>query len=79
LVLESAIQPSVASAQALAVIELLADAATSLTTDPRSILRACLCHSAVSANVPLRQMQRARLVLMYRSICRMPLIRLLAA
>jgi hypothetical protein len=56
LILEGTSQHTVASAQALAVTELLAHAATSLTTEPRAILLACDDYSAVSAKVPLWQL-----------------------
>ena len=56
LILEGTSQTSVASAQALAVTELLAHTATSLTTEPRQILLACDDYSAVSGKVPLWQL-----------------------
>ena len=56
LILEGTSQHTVASAQALAVTELLAHAATSLSTEPRSILLACDDYSAVSGKVPLWQL-----------------------
>ena len=56
LILEGTSQHTVASAQALAVTELLAHAATSLHTEPRSILLACDDYSAVSGKVPLWQL-----------------------
>jgi len=56
LILEGTSQHSVASAQALAVTELLAHAATSLHTEPRAILLACDDYSAVSGKVPLWQL-----------------------
>jgi len=56
LILEGTSQPSVAQAQALAVTELLAHAATSRDTEPRAILLACDDYSAVSSKVPLWQL-----------------------
>jgi hypothetical protein len=56
LILEGTREPSVAQAQALAVTELLAAAATSMDAEPRSILLACDDYSAVSGKVPLWQL-----------------------
>jgi hypothetical protein len=56
LILEGTSQQSVASAQALAITELLAHAATSLDAEPRAILLACDDYSAVSGKVPLWQL-----------------------
>jgi hypothetical protein len=56
LILEGTRQQSVAQAQALAITELLAHAATSLHTEPRTILLACDDYSAVSGKVPLWQL-----------------------
>ena len=56
LILEGTSQQSVASAQALAITELLAHTATSLSTEPRAILLACDDYSAVSGKVPLWQL-----------------------
>jgi hypothetical protein len=56
LILEGTSQQSVAQAQALAITELLACAATSLHTEPRTILLACDDYSAVSGKVPLWQL-----------------------
>ena len=55
-ILEGTSEPSVAQAQALALTELLAHAATSMTTEPRAILLACDDYSAVSGKVPLWQL-----------------------
>jgi hypothetical protein len=56
LILEGTREQSVAQAQAMAVTELLAAAATSLDAEPRSILLACDDYSAVSGKVPLWQL-----------------------
>ena len=56
LILEGTREASVAQAQALAVTELLAHAATSMDGEPRSILLACDDYSAVSGKVPLWQL-----------------------
>ena len=56
MILEGTSQHTVASAQALAITELLAHAATSLHTEPRAILLACDDYSAVSGKVPLWQL-----------------------
>ena len=56
LILEGTSQHSVAQVQALAVTELLACAATSMSTEPRQILLACDDYSAVSGKVPLWQL-----------------------
>ena len=53
LILEGTSEPSVAEAQAMALTELVAHAATSRTTEPRSILLAADDYSAVSRRVPL--------------------------
>ena len=55
-ILEGTREQSVAEAQALAITELLAHAATSLDTEPRAILLACDDYSAVSGQVPLWQL-----------------------
>jgi hypothetical protein len=56
LILEGTREQTVAQAQALAITELLAHAATSLDTEPRAILLACDDYSAVSGKVPLWQL-----------------------
>jgi hypothetical protein len=56
LILEGTREQSVDQAQALAVTELLASAATSLHAEPRSVLLACDDYSAVSGKVPLWQL-----------------------
>jgi hypothetical protein len=56
LILEGTREQTVAQAQALAVIELLAHAATSMHTEPRTILLACDDYSAVSGKVALWQL-----------------------
>jgi hypothetical protein len=56
LILEGTREPSVAQAQALAITELLACAATSTVTEPRAVLLACDDYSAVSGKVPLWQL-----------------------
>jgi hypothetical protein len=56
LILEGTREQTVAQAQALAITELLAHAATSLHTEPRAILLACDDYSAVSGKVPLWQL-----------------------
>jgi hypothetical protein len=53
LILEGTSEPSVAEAQAMALTELVAHAATSRGTEPRSILLAADDYSAVSRRVPL--------------------------
>jgi hypothetical protein len=55
-ILEGTREQSVAQAQALAITELLACTATSLDTEPRSILLACDDYSAISGKVPLWQL-----------------------
>jgi hypothetical protein len=52
-ILEGTREQSVAEAQALALTELAAHAATSRDTEPRAILLACDDYSAVSGKVPL--------------------------
>src|SRR5215468_4882388 len=52
-ILEGTREQSVAEAQALALTELVAHAATSRDTEPRAILLACDDYSAVSGKVPL--------------------------
>jgi hypothetical protein len=52
-ILEGTREQSVAEAQALALTELVAQAATSLGAEPRAILLACDDYSAVSGRVPL--------------------------
>jgi len=52
-ILEGAREPSVAEAQAMAITELAAHAATSLTGEPRAMLLAADDYSAVSGRVPL--------------------------
>jgi hypothetical protein len=56
LILEGTREQTVAQAQALAITELLACAATSLHAEPRAILLACDDYSAVSGKVPLWQL-----------------------
>jgi hypothetical protein len=55
-ILEGTREQAVAEAQAMAITELVAHAATSRATEPRSILLACDDYSAVSARVPLWQL-----------------------
>jgi hypothetical protein len=55
-ILEGTREQSVAQAQALAITELLAHAATDMTAEPRSVLLACDDYSAVSGKVPLWQL-----------------------
>jgi hypothetical protein len=55
-ILEGTAQQTVAEAQALALTELVAHAATSRGTEPRAILLACDDYSAVSGRVPLWQL-----------------------
>jgi hypothetical protein len=55
-ILEGTREQSVAEAQALALTELAAHAATSRDTEPRAILLACDDYSAVSGRVPLWQL-----------------------
>jgi hypothetical protein len=55
-VLEGTREQSVAEAQAMALTELVAHAATSPGSEPRSILLACDDYSAVSGRVPLWQL-----------------------
>jgi hypothetical protein len=55
-ILEGTREQSVAEAQALAITELVAHAATTRNTEPRSILLACDDYSAVSGRVPLFQL-----------------------
>jgi hypothetical protein len=52
-ILEGTREPSVAEAQAMALTELTAHAATSLDTEPRAMLLAADDYSAVSGKVPL--------------------------
>ena len=54
--LEGTREQSVAEAQAMALTELIAHAATSRGTEPRAILLACDDYSAVSGRVPLWQL-----------------------
>jgi hypothetical protein len=53
LILEGTREPSVAEAQAMAIIELVAHAATAPGTEPRTILLAADDYSAVSRRVPV--------------------------
>jgi hypothetical protein len=55
-ILEGTREQSVAQAQALAITEILAHAATDMTAEPRAILLACDDYSAVSGKVPLWQL-----------------------
>jgi hypothetical protein len=55
-ILEGTREPSVAEAQAMALTELAAHAATSRDTEARTILLACDDYSAVSGKVPLWQL-----------------------
>ncbi len=55
-ILEGTREPSVAEAQAMALVELAAALATSTTSEPRAILLACDDYSAVSGRVPLWQL-----------------------
>ncbi len=55
-ILEGTREQSVAEAQAMALTELVAHAATSRDTEPRAILLACDDYSAVSGRVPLWQL-----------------------
>jgi hypothetical protein len=55
-ILEGTREQSVAEAQAMALTELVAHAATSPGTEPRAILLACDDYSAVSGRVPLWQL-----------------------
>ena len=55
-ILEGTREQSVAQAQALAITELLAHAATDMHAEPRAILLACDDYSAVSGKVPLWQL-----------------------
>jgi hypothetical protein len=52
-ILEGTREPSVAEAQAMAITELAAHAATALNTEPRAMLLAADDYSAVSGRVPL--------------------------
>ena len=52
-ILEGTAEPSVAEAQAMAITELIAHAATSRDTEPRAMLLAADDYSAVSRRVPL--------------------------
>jgi hypothetical protein len=52
-ILEGTSEPSVAEAQAMAITELIAHAATSRTSEPRAMLLAADDYSAVSRRVPL--------------------------
>jgi hypothetical protein len=54
--LEGTAEPSVAEAQAMAVVELLAHTVTSTHTEPRTVLLACDDYSAISGKVPLWQL-----------------------
>jgi hypothetical protein len=56
LILEGTREQSVAEAQAMAITELVAHAATSRDAEPRAILLACDDYSAVSGRVPLWQL-----------------------
>jgi hypothetical protein len=55
-ILESSREQSVAEAQAMAITELVAHAATTPQGEPRAILLACDDYSAVSGRVPLWQL-----------------------
>lgn len=55
-ILEGTREQSVAQAQALAITEILAHAATDLGAEPREVLLACDDYSAVSGKVPLWQL-----------------------
>jgi hypothetical protein len=55
-ILEGTREQSVAEAQALAITEIVAHAATDLDAEPRAILLACDDYSAVSGKVPLWQL-----------------------
>jgi len=55
-ILEGTREQSVAQAQAMALTELVAHAATSRDTEPRAMLLACDDYSAVSGRVPLWQL-----------------------
>ncbi len=55
-ILEGTREQSVAQAQALAITELLAHAATDMDAEPRAVLLACDDYSAVSGKVPLWQL-----------------------
>jgi hypothetical protein len=55
-ILEGTREQSVAQAQALAITELLAHAATDMNAEPRQVLLACDDYSAVSGKVPLWQL-----------------------
>jgi hypothetical protein len=55
-ILEGTREQSVAQAQALAITELIAHAATDMNAEPRSVLLACDDYSAVSGKVPLWQL-----------------------
>jgi hypothetical protein len=55
-ILEGTREQSVAQAQALAITELLAHAATDMDAEPRQVLLACDDYSAVSGKVPLWQL-----------------------
>ncbi len=55
-ILEGTREQSVAEAQAMAITELLAHAATSMHAEPRTMLLACDDYSAVSGRVPLWQL-----------------------
>ena len=55
-ILEGTREQTVAEAQALAITELVAHAATSRRTEPRTILLACDDYSAISGRVPLWQL-----------------------
>lgn len=55
-ILEGTREQSVAEAQAMAITELIAHAATSLHTEKRAMLLACDDYSAVSGRVPLWQL-----------------------
>lgn len=55
-ILEGTREQSVAQAQALAITELVAHAATDMDAEPRAVLLACDDYSAVSGKVPLWQL-----------------------
>jgi hypothetical protein len=55
-ILEGTREQTVAEAQALAIIELVAHAATARDTEPRAMLLACDDYSAISGRVPLWQL-----------------------
>jgi hypothetical protein len=55
-ILEGTREQTVAEAQAMAIVELVANAATARGTEPRAMLLACDDYSAVSGRVPLWQL-----------------------